>query len=432
VLLAVAALAGCRQILGIGNRMVSPPPTCGIWYSDTSSCEACVEANCCQPAVACASSDGGTCLPLEKCLAECEGEPACRSGCAVAHKVPNGADQTAAGLLESCLATSCEAECGLACGGLSQVAGRESAVACQSKIVADHCTAAQTCARDPDCMAQMRCRESCVTGDCVGACNLARPGGDELYEDFVRPLQDFSDPVCEIGGNWTCVGKVAWPTIMPPDRSLKLGFVDWTGAPAPAGLAVALCAAQTPTCAAVGQGGMTSDGGQVTVVDPRDPSLVGQGLGYLDIESGELSSGPLMPTLIYWGFPLSRDGSVLTTPVPLVDKTYLADLVWAQRSAELDPALGHVGVAVLDCLGIQAPRVAVTLKVGTQVRTDPIYTDGSALFLTGKSGIAVFPNVTPGMVTVTATPAATGRPVATLEVFVRADAVTEIGLAPTP
>jgi hypothetical protein len=190
---AVVVAAGCRQILDIQDKPVGPTPVCGM--DIVGACWTCAEARCCPEIAACARSP--ECKDLAVCLAGCQGEPTCRSQCTLDNPLTSAFGL--AGSLAACLASHCADTCGITCGGLTEIAGAESAVSCQDCIVANNCQLAQTCAVSAACQAHTLCRLNCMTGDCVDACDLADPAGTVTYNNFISPLISHCQQSCAIG-----------------------------------------------------------------------------------------------------------------------------------------------------------------------------------------------------------------------------------------
>jgi hypothetical protein len=431
-------LAACRQIAGIGQRSVSPPPACGIRFSD--ACDACVEQSCCNEASACAAHSA--CLALEQCRALANGDPTGRSSCTFNNPVRDPDAFGAATALDTCLASTCADACGLVCGGVSQIQGPVNAGDCQACVAANGCSAAVACATNLDCQSHALCRENCVTGDCVGACNAAYPAGDVLYNAYTNAIGGACATDCRIGNNWTCAGHVTWPTTRADTRVLDVTLTNPEQGPLPAGLTVKLCDAVDTACAVPvgGQVAMTNGTTSMTFVDAGPTAINGRNFGlngYLDVSAPNIDPPPVMPTLAYWGFPLSEANAVLATSFPVFSRLEMNSLLGSagDGNAVADGA-GQIGAVALDCIGNQAPGVVVVATTASGAILRPYYFRAMSMLVqsdaTDRDGLVLFANVPPGTVTLTATPSGFDAPVSTERVFVRAGAVTEVGLAPTP
>jgi hypothetical protein len=106
-------LFGCRQIVGIQDGVGDPTRACGLPYG-TNECAECAAMSCCNESAACSADPA--CSPFESCLENCKGDPACRSRCVI--DFPSGTAAPVASL-SACLASKCETECNLGCGGLA-------------------------------------------------------------------------------------------------------------------------------------------------------------------------------------------------------------------------------------------------------------------------------------------------------------------------
>jgi hypothetical protein len=401
-------------------------------------CAFCTKTRCAQAAQDCGAS--AQCGPLAACLTTCQGEPSCRAQCVMSNSVaPLSPDMSLAGSLNTCLAASCANECGLACGGMSQIAGPAGAAGCEACIQANYCPSAEKCALSAPCQTYLVCRQNCATGDCIGACLEI----DNSFFQFFNGIPGCSS-ACDIGNNWACVEHFGWPPTAASSRSLTVRFADViSGAPL-VGVQVSMCEPTPLDDAGASQGNgcivpvaaeQTDVNGSVTLTDA---TLNGQSFGldgYL-----ALSAPSLYPTLVYWGFPLSQVHGSIADPIPVFsvsDWSVLGTLL-SSNVATLDPARGAVIGAVLDCFGTLAPGTAVALSGPDTSGAMPVYfrSDftlvGGPGALTDTTGVAIFVNVPPGIVDVIATPVSIGRPSSRVSVLVKAGTVTEVNLSPTP
>jgi hypothetical protein len=380
---------------------------------------------------------------LEQCLAAAGSDPQARAACA-AHERALAGETRLASAVDACVAAQCSAACGLTCGSLYQITEPAAAAACQACIVeGGGCKAAQDCAGNADCQEYFNCRAACVTGDCVAACDLDNPVGRALQHTFHQAADGQCRSACEVGGNWSCVGSVMWPAVQGTGRSLTVTFSHLTsGTHVGAGLTVKLCELADPDCVAPinDQVQETDSAGSVTVIGAaRDEDHPGLGLtGYLDVSGSAVGDSPIVPALVYWGFPTVEENAVILPMIPLVSDAEAA-LIYGSAGVTRDPQRGTVGIGVLDCYGIQASGVTLT-ATGVDDSTQLIYLHdtaaaGSSLFGDGptqSTGAALFLNVPPGTVTVTATPDVIGRAAGSISVTVRPGSYTVAGLSPTP
>jgi len=152
-----------------GDGREDPSSACGLSYG-TPTCAQCALSHCCSQSNACAADP--VCAPYESCLGNCHGDPACRSRCVMDQ--PSGTSAPV-GPLSACLATQCETECGLVCGGLAAYETPPGAAeACQVCLVKNACADARACASSAECEAVFQqCNLACSTWDCVEACQIA-------------------------------------------------------------------------------------------------------------------------------------------------------------------------------------------------------------------------------------------------------------------
>ncbi len=338
--------------------------------------------------------------------------------------------QAAAAALDACLASQCESACGLGCGGVSQLADPDAAPSCESCISDNYCKAGEACATSPDCQTYMRCRNTCLTGDCIGACSIDHDAGVALYSTLLLALAGRCQQSCDVGGNWSCVGHVQWPTAKTDTRVLTVTFVNIVGGEPMAGVSVKMCGGAD--CSPPIDTGTSDANGTVHLTDTTSATN-GQGYGlngYLDV------SGPnVYPALVYWGFPLSEGDALFGTPIPL----FPADqwTTFTQGTISVDPTRGTIAAAALDCLGDQATGVSFSATgVGFDQETSVRYLQGTSISPTAThtdhAGIGFVFNVPTGSVDVTATPVGLGQVYSMNTVQVRQGTLTEVGMSPTP
>jgi hypothetical protein len=298
------------------------------------------------------------------------------------------------------------------------------------------CAAAESCAESADCQGYLHCRQACVTGDCVGACDLTYdaggPGGASDFIAFFHPLQSQCSAECEYGRRWDCVDHITWPSAGSSSLKLTVLVVDGgelllgNGPQALAGVTVKLC--MGATCAAPVQ---TNADGRATLTAPTSWLTLYYGPnGYLDVEGDGLQ-----PALVYWGFPLSEPDGAFSTPIVMftVDEW---NLLLASLALPADTTRGAIAALTLDCFGTVAPDVAVALLSPDAGAATPLYQSGASLSGlasgTDTSGEAFFFDVEPGPYDVTATPIELGAASSHVSLTVRPGTLTEVALAPTP
>src|SRR5206468_3119449 len=106
-----AAVASCRQILGVDERALCSMPDIAEYAYPDATCAMCAAgAACCAKASAC--SRDRECLALSYCVWPCStSDTACRTDCENRYRQES---RTAANALGACLATACGTECALA------------------------------------------------------------------------------------------------------------------------------------------------------------------------------------------------------------------------------------------------------------------------------------------------------------------------------
>jgi hypothetical protein len=334
--------------------------------------------------------------------------------------------------LEACLASKCEAECGLTCGGIASIAPPEAAADCSACLNATdnagRCTDLEEKASDAKFQSYILCRQNCRTGDCIGACSV--PNG---YFSPMIPLG--CESKCDWGDNWACLDHFEWPPNIYDAREVKLKpLTDYLTGQAMANVPVLMCNALDAQCDPYIASGRTDDAGSLTLWDTT-PHVANHGLGlngYLSVNPGGALSGGSAPypTHIYWGFPLVENHGLIAENIFV-----LSFNDWNHLPLQIDPTKGTISVTALDCFGNQAPRVAFALCGSIQ---KPRYvTNLSPLEVSNEPGpdvkVAIFLNVPSGQVDVAAFPQnLSGPPSGRVTVYVTPGTLTEVIVQPTP
>jgi hypothetical protein len=448
----LGGIFSCRQLSGIQDN----PPTdlattlCGLPYG-TTTCASCVSTSCCGESEACAA-DPVFCSPYESCLGACNGDPACRSKCTIDHPVP--ADNAApVSALSACLASKCETECRLTCGGFAgYLSEPDASTACQSCFAKSNaCSDALACGSSAECDAFWRCRLACETAtmDCAQACERQHDAG----VSFFRPLyEDYASTCagpCNYGGYWACAGSVAWPNANSTQVTWTGWVYDWetkTGLPDASVTLCTNCPCPSATNGVV-MSGQTDSNGYVTLMFQQAISPTGQGSTYC----WQTSAAGYLTTFSYDGYPFTLPIENYTID-PLNQKTqWGVPLLTPAAEMANDTALHatydptraiFVAGAVFDCLGNPAAAGGAEVSIDTR---DPMvlalnaFDAGPDALPTGTTGAGgqryttLFLDVPTdaGSVTLTATVPGVG-PVSQVSASVSPNTITVVGLPPTP
>ncbi len=355
---AVAAIAACGEIVGLGDRPTievgdggpdasrdgdpgfpldagdasdgQPPPlalypACGIATASTS-CQSCMVASCCPANAACAAS--ASCAAYENCLVPCAGDYACRARCLIEY----GPDSLEIAAVNTCVADNCGDSCGVACGMTDSFAEPDAAGACEQCLsgTGSICTDWQACEADPECAEIALCAANCTTLDCQSACGYRHDGGAALYLSAVLGSVQCVGP-CDIGAYWECVGKFEPRTNQAAETVLTLAFNAPTASSA-VGVHVTACPSTFDRECLQPVDSATSDAnGNATLHLPVDAAEVGFS-GYFEICLGS----SIVHQFAFLEFPLSE--AVATLTIPLGDPGALrirmtkSPSIWIRRS----------------------------------------------------------------------------------------------------
>jgi hypothetical protein len=432
---ALLAVSGCVQILGLHDRSVADdagadnstlgdaggPPLvagqCGQLLHPSASCAACMDANCCSQARACAGDP--SCDEASNCLAKCS-DAACRAQCAVFDAQP---DTLFA--LRSCRVQQCATACGSSCGEAASAVD-----ACQTCEQESCCAQETACAIDTACADLNLCIANCFgAASCPSQCQAQFPLGTADYGNLFACQNQCASP-CAPGQSWSCLdGPIAWPKPASVGNiSFSVTFVNFFSEQPFAGATVKACSKLDFTCATPLDTGTTDTTGLVALTVPSGLSGFD---GYLDVTGGKAggTGAPVFPAIWY--------------PVPFVvadgwrGRTLLLGSdeftsIAAATNTTPDPTRGHIAVNAVDCAF--GPAADVTFSVeGADQNTVGFYLVGgvpaTSATATDQSGIAAFENVptnVPARLTLVGATAgaASGKTMGTMSFIVRPGTLT--------
>ena len=441
---ALATVLSCRQIVGIGE---ASPPSCGLSYG-TTACASCVDSSCCPESTACQGD--APCADYFDCLGACKLQDwQCRSQCRVDHPTPTSGHVAP---LKTCMVAKCSAECGLKCGAITEnLASPGAAPGCQACFEANACTGGTTCGASAACRGWLECNAACSLPDCRGACNLRYGYADAGTAEFafttppgVAGITGPCAAACAFGANWSCVGRVSWPTATAAPVTLTTRVLNFATNSTPVeGADVSLCRFVDPTCTpplALAHG-QTDSSGFVSLNVAASP------IPQLGFDTfAQITSPAITPLLYFLGYPVSQ------TPAPIAEPYVLAapNVSTGGASALFDSyfapekwdfmSSAWVNFDVYDCEG--GPAAGVQVEIDSK---DPgirryylpagAATPSFTATATASSPVGAgggFINVPPGKFTLTATPLSLGKRSATVHGLARAGTMTEMFIFPTP
>jgi len=449
---AAAITLSCRQIIGLPDDQSAQASTnaCGLQYG-TNACASCANSNCCAESTTCAADS--VCSAYESCLGECNGDPKCRSQCAIDNPVGTDANVLA---LSVCLASNCETACGLECGAIADLISEpDAAVACEKCLKTNACPRAEACASSEPCYAytrvnniafattdtgelydQLLCASTAASGlafDIFGSVEVCGRNPPTIYMDAATSstatgFATLCATPCANGNYWACVDHVTWPPPNASTSTMHWQVEDYPGGAAPVGgVTVQVCSPDEPTCSASTEvtHGTTDPSGRVSLTVPNMPDPLNLGLnGFVRV-----SSPNIVTTDQYWGFPLVEAQLVFDLSEVVTPTEFQA--FWEAAKVTTDPSLGFVSVLVFDCRFQPAPGVNIILS-SSNMQTQGVSTTFMPTSTTDQTGLVLFANVPTGPLTLTATPDALGRPSSQVNIIVQAGIITTVQMFPTP
>jgi hypothetical protein len=348
------ALPGCKQILDLNERSAAEPTTaddggkdsgtvfmpvagsCGSIRHPTAACAACMDANCCDQAMACRGDPA--CDPAYDCHTTCGDDAACRARC-------NTFFTRAETLIDinACRETKCRAECALSCGGFGYPAPT-----CGACVKQTCCGIATDCAKNPACVKLDVCRSSCLAGsmDCPPECERKYADGVNDLAPWLDCVQNQCGDACQTGRNWACLdAKVPW---LKPKSAGEIKFtitiVDIVGEHPFVGTIAKACSRVDLNCSMPLDTEVTNQEGSAELT-VQAGSLGFD--GYIDLKGGDNGAGaPIFPAIWYPVPNIVASGS--RGRVQFVSTESLKQLA-GLTGAIIDPARGHFAAAAQDC-----------------------------------------------------------------------------------
>jgi hypothetical protein len=391
----MTALAACTSVLGIEQL---PPGTPQDAATDApafayavAECQNCTERSCAEQATACLASPG--CVALYQCLVQCLRDDApCRAACEEGH--PAGVADTAAVELDACRRGSCLDQC-LGTGGLIGPWGSATCESCMKNQCDDSLRA---CAQDA------RCERAIL---CLGGCENPKCGFDCLYAHYGEPVDVMQPTVsclatacyaeCEIGERWNCTGEFSWGVSRSPGP--LTWETAWFEAP-PRTPAVPLSGLQVDVCE-------QAEAADCVVYWSTTTDALGQATLQLPLIYGRFNGHfrALGQAGFVQRFYVGRPVTYSEVPVGLSIfpsaevASVTAALVFGQP---LDPALGFIAGRVVDCTGMSAPGITVTVDDAGVVPDQTVVAYAGTPSTGEGSGVYGVINAAPGKRKVTA------------------------------
>jgi hypothetical protein len=392
---ALAALPGCKQILGLhdraeaqtdGGAQVIKPVTgaCGTLRHPSASCAACMDTNCCDQASAC--HDDPACDPAWDCNMTCGDDGACRARCTTFFTRAESLVE-----LSACRETNCRAECALSCGGFAY-----QAPSCGACVKQSCCSAAADCAKNPECMKLDLCRNNCIAGSstCPPECERSYPGGVSDLASWIDCLQNTCSEACTVGRNWACLDtKTPW--LKPKsagDITFAISIVEIVGEKPFANHTLKACSKLDRDCTAPLATAVSDKDGFAALTVPA--GSVGFD-GYVDIQGPDGAGDAIFPAIWYPSPNIVSSGWRGRIQFP--SRASLQTLA-ALTGATIDATRGHFAAAAQDCNFAAAPGVSFDVDTkdnGTTVFyfVQGIPKTGSTTQTDAQSGIGGYINL---------------------------------------
>ena len=421
----LGAAAACNGILALdelprGTTTAADDGRLFVYAED--SCGSCMATSPCGEEEQACHDDSG-CRALYECLVTCKlDDVGCRYDCGLAS--PTALTQPLASSLDACRRDHCQDLCFGSGGLVSGLFDDE----CSDCIDSTCTEQARACIADPRCERAYACMSDagCKDPECPLRCyydvgEVADPAAASSLEHCWAKCGD----KCPAGTEWSCVqdgfswGQADSNDVLPYLLTVKAGGFA-------TGVDVETC---WVGCEAAGK--VDSEGHIELKLEP----IKGRWNGYVRLSGSLADSGAeILPARFYFGRPLTRfENRVGVNVAARADYDDVAS--WYLKTT-LDPSLGHLIIAVWDCLFQEAPGIELALDDGvvdesmvvfyTRGEGPPFETgDGQVTDRTATGG---FINIEPGLRTVVAK--LDGVEVSRIQVEVEADTMTGVYLNP--
>jgi len=410
------ALLSCRQVVGIADP--DPPLRCDAPESTLPSCRACLVGQCCAELATCQADEA--CRTLRTCVAACS-DDACRATCESKTKL----GETAAAVY-ACEASRCDVDCGLPCGGAGlpfagcAPAGGSCAATCCSEGKAFRADVAGQHLR--------ACRAACGSNDF--ACRETCANRHEEGADLEQAARECVSRACSLQGDWSCIGQVESVKGSAAVLNVRVYVRDLETLLPLSGVTVKGCSVSDITCQTPPHGTATTGTKGFAELSVTLAPAAG-----IDAYPGfiELQRSDYPPVLAYFLPPITTN---TVFDIAIFSRKSLENLAGGVLSTDR----GMVTFGALDCRMRPAPGVSFRAST-SDARTRRFYatkasTSASLLDfqanVTTDLGYGGFFDVPTGRVTVTSRVEHLCVDSASAEVGVRAGAITNVYLPPSP
>lgn len=416
-LLVVAAIASCRQIVGVDDRIALDP------------CDTCMELqDCATASEACQRDDA--CTSRSKCFAACApGAADCISRCTNA-SVYGLIEPVAA--YEACRATKCAAACNVTCAQFPFLTNDPASQSCTACIGANCCAAANACASDERCVALNECIRTQTTFAGASVCRQRQyADANPTLAQLETCAQNNCSKECAYGNYWQCEGHVTppVPTTDTVTTTMSINDLEALDQPIP-GVQVRVCPPTDPECISPVFEGVSDANGQLDItvnVKSKFGRIGFSGYSFLDDPSGTY-----IRAINRWYPALASDKSF---SLMLMAKPSTIATIAAVLGVRADPARGQVLVFVEDCASHQSENVTITVEpsdVATRIFYVANGTPSRSATATDSQGVAIVVNAMPGPLTITMTPRSLGHANGSARTLVQAGALSQGVVQPSP
>ncbi|HMA96563.1 MAG TPA: hypothetical protein VKP30_27950 [Polyangiaceae bacterium] len=293
-------------------------------------------------------------------------------------------------------------------------------------VTTEACTFAlnheRQCSHDTDCK-RFGTSAVCVQGACHDSSATGGGGGGDQTKE--TSVEGSTDP------GWSCLGKVLWPSKQASSIKIAMSFFDFVEqTPVTTDFTVRACSKMDILCAnPIGPAVAPDATGIASITVPSGFD------GYAEIV-GSIAAGAetpkYVPSLVFFNPPPIEDTN--NTMTAMFSPEAL-DVLAESNGNTIDPTLGSVFFGTIDCNGKLGAGVSVEPDRTVEATRRFYYIDGLPNFAavaTDAAGYGGLINLPSGTIRLYAKLAATGQPIATVSVFIRAGHISQVDVIPAP
>ena len=288
------------------------------------------------------------------------------------------------------------------------------------------CCAEGTACGASDCAALRLCLLGCnATDACSVMCNGMYPNGQSANAAFINCRSQKCNNEC---ASLACVGSVVNPAPTMAMYTFPLVLTDFLSGQPAVGATVKVCALSDGACANPLSRSTTGANGTAMVTAPSSPAGID---GYLEI------SGDMLVTAL--SYSIFSDPTKIFVPSNGIRGQVVSKSTFGALAGVIgvmpDATRGHLVVRAKGCADDSLANAKLSVSTADASSTTAYFSGGlpsMSAKATDSSGLVTAVNLPVGLASVSVTLTSSGMTLGKLPVQVRAGALTQLNLGPTP